>query len=418
MSQLKWTTSDKYPGVRWFSDPERPKLSGGRHDRCFGIRYAVAGRRIEAILGWASESWTEQKASHARQKFIEAAKSGEAASPKEERESVERERRERVRRERHEAKRDVSFRNYFLEVFLPDAELRWKPETTRKSKEHVENWIHPVTGDTPIREIDVSHVQRFRLNLAKAGRSPRTQQYVMRTFTMVWNSALDNGIADRRCPTKAKSVRPPKLDNERQRYLTEEEADKLVACVRARSPQAADMALISLDTGLRFSEIAGLTWGCLDDAGGFLRILNTKSGRDRNVPMTTRAKGLFDNLARGADGALVFPNTLGQRHVQVPSSFKAGIVDAGLNDDAGDPKMRVSFHTLRHTYASRLVQQGVDLYRVQRLLGHSTPVLTARYAKLAADDLREAVESMERREQMRRKPGKVIQMAKGVDGHV
>ena len=126
--------------------------------------------------------------------------------------------------------------------------------------------------------------------------------------------------------------------------------------------------------------------------------------------MTARLKDYFGGLTRGTEGALVFPNTLGQRHMQVPSSFKAGILDAGLNDDGGDPKMRVSFHTLRHTYASRLVQQGVDLYRVQRLLGHSTPVLTARYAKLAADDLREAVESMERREQMRRKPSKVIQM--------
>lgn len=416
MSQLPWTSSDKYPGVRWFDDPERPKLPGGRNDRCYGIRYAVAGRRIEAILGWASDSegWTELKASLKRQKFIEAAKAGGAASPKEERESVERERRERIRRERHEAKRDVSFRSYFLEVFLPDAELRWKPETTRKSKEHVENWIHPVTGSIPLRELDVSHVQRFRLNLAKAGRSPRTQQYVMRTFTMVWNSALDNAIVDRRCPTKAKSVRPPKLDNERQRYLAEEEADRLIACVRSRSPQAADMALASLDTGLRFSEVAGLTWGCVDQAGDFLRILNTKSGRDRHVPMTIRLKVYFGGLARGADGALVFPNTLGQRHVQIPTSFKSGIVDAGLNDDGGDPKMRVSFHTLRHTYASRLVQQGVDLYRVQRLLGHSTPVLTARYAKLAADDLREAVESMERREQMRRTPGKVIQMKKEV----
>ena len=157
-----------------------------------------------------------------------------------------------------------------------------------------------------------------------------------------------------------------------------------------------------------------MTWGCVDQGGDFLRILNTKSGRDRNVPMTARLKGYFGGLVRGADGTLVFPNTLGQRHVQVPTSFKAGIVDAGLNDDGGDPKMCVSFHTLRHTYASRLVQQGVDLYRVQRLLGHSTPVLTARYAKLAADDLREAVESMEQREQMRRTPGKVVQMKKEV----
>jgi site-specific recombinase XerD len=64
--------------------------------------------------------------------------------------------------------------------------------------------------------------------------------------------------------------------------------------------------------------------------------------------------------------------------------------------------MKASFHTLRHTYASRLVQAGVDLYRVQRLLGHSTPVMTARYSKLADDDLRDAVHVMERANETKR----------------
>ena len=62
---------------------------------------------------------------------------------------------------------------------------------------------------------------------------------------------------------------------------------------------------------------------------------------------------------------------------------------------------------LRHASASRMVQAGVDLYRVQRLLGHSTPVMTARYSKLADADLKEAVETMERATEIK-KGAKVI----------
>lgn len=82
--------------------------------------------------------------------------------------------------------------------------------------------------------------------------------------------------------------------------------------------------------------------------------------------------------------------------------------DAKLNEN---PKLRASFHTLRHTYASRMVQAGVDLYRVQRLLGHSTPIMTARYSKLADADLKEAVETMERAAEVK-KGAKVIHLRK------
>jgi len=114
-------------------------------------------------------------------------------------------------------------------------------------------------------------------------------------------------------------------------------------------------------------------------------------------------------MGPGSASVIVFPARKGKVQGQVPSSFKRALVDSKINEGIEDRKLKASFHTLRHTYASRLVQSGVDLYRVQRLLGHSTPVMTARYSKLADSDLKEAVATMEKASMIKkRKGGKVI----------
>ena len=68
-------------------------------------------------------------------------------------------------------------------------------------------------------------------------------------------------------------------------------------------------------------------------------------------------------------------------------SLKTALIKSGISD--------FKFHDLRHTFASQLVRNGVDLYVVQRLLGHATPEMTQRYAHLKADVLKEAIEKID-----------------------
>lgn len=259
-----------------------------------------------------------------------------------------------------------------------------------------------------MRDIGLSHIKKIRAALVRKKRSPRQQQYVFRTFSMVWDAARDHGLVMERSPTKSNSFRLPKVDNERQRYLTTDEEQRLLNAIKKRSKAIHDLAVIALDMNMRFGEIAGLTWSCVDVDQRIVRVLDSK-GRDRFVPMTDRVMGLFESMGQGRLSDLIFPAKGGKRRQQIPSSFVRAVVDAKLNDGIENPKMRASFHTLRHTAASRLVQSGVDLYRVQRLLGHSTPVMTARYSKLANDDLKQAVKRMERKYQGEKNNGaKVI----------
>ncbi|MBI9084200.1 MAG: site-specific integrase [Desulfobacterales bacterium] len=396
-------------GVRYRE--HKTRRHGATPDKYFSFAYWWQGKTVTEGVGWASEGWTPNKCFELLGEIRRNQSRGKGpCTLTEMREEGQREREQARRDAEAREKLDVSFKDFFDDTYFPDAETRWKPETARKAEEHVNNWIDPVTGFTPIKDIKLSHVKKIRANLAREGRSPRTQQYVFRTFAMVWDAARDEGLVSGPSPTKSRSFRLPKVDNERQRYLTTDEETLLLAEVKVRGEAAYRMAILSVDTGMRFKEIACLAWGCVDLEEDSIKVLDSK-GRDRYLPMTTRVKSLLQSMEAGKGKDLVFPTRKGTVQTHVPSSFTRGLADAKLNENIDDPKLKASFHSLRHTYASRMVQAGVDLYRVQRLLGHSTPVMTARYSKLADADLKEAVETMERAAEVK-KGAKVIRLRK------
>lgn len=381
-------------GVRYREHATRKH--GAVPDRYYALSYWYRGRMINEGIGWASGGWKPSKCFEILDQLKQNQKTGQGpCTLAEMRKQFENQKAETEKQRIADNKKNISFKEFFDTVFFPAVKTRWKPQTSIKAEQHVKLWINPVTGETPLKDLSLEHIERIRSNLSEKGRSPRTQQYVFRTFSMVWNAALDYEIVNRKCPTKNGSFRLPKIDNERQRYLTHAEEQKLLSQLLIKSIKTHNMAVVSLDSGLRFGEISALTWGCVDTENGALWVLNTKGKTDRKVPITDRLKDIFQSLGRGKPNELIFPTRTGTRLKEPPATFKQVANDLGLNIGV-DKKMRVTFHTLRHTYASRLVQAGVDLFRVQRLLGHSTPVMTARYSKLADADLRSAVEQMQR----------------------
>ena len=81
---------------------------------------------------------------------------------------------------------------------------------------------------------------------------------------------------------------------------------------------------------------------------------------------------------------------------KVSKSFADTIEELKLNDGITDRKQKITFHSLRHTYATHLYENTHDLYLTQRSLGHSTSTMTARYAKMSENRLREGVSALEK----------------------
>jgi len=152
------------------------------------------------------------------------------------------------------------------------------------------------------------------------------------------------------------------------------------------------MAHFSLQTGARAGEVFSLTWGDIDLFQGTALLRDTKSNKNRPLFLTDEVKTMLARRqtieAKSTD--LVFPDKNGNKIVQISDSFNRAIDKLMLNEGITDRRDKVTFHSLRHTYASMLVQAGVDIYHVKELLGHSSIALTERYSHLSDSTLKQA----------------------------
>jgi integrase len=169
------------------------------------------------------------------------------------------------------------------------------------------------------------------------------------------------------------------------RVVSPEEEEKLL---RNASPYVQDLIRFGLNTGLRIGEIFGLQWANVDLEKSILSVFAPKTQKSRAVPINSDARKVLEYWALGRRNEFVFYNPeTGAPFVDLKVGFGLACRKAGIEG--------VTWHTLRHTFASRLVDRGVDIVTVQQLLGHSTITVTMRYTHTNLDSKRAAVAKLE-----------------------
>jgi integrase len=186
----------------------------------------------------------------------------------------------------------------------------------------------------------------------------------------------------------------PDFDNKKKRYLTRMEADALLDELKRHSKDVHDMTLLSLNAGLRAGEIFSLTWGCVDIERGRLTLLDTKNRETRTAFLNDTAKAMLSSRNRGKHDELVFPNSRGGKILQISDTFNNAVLKIGLNDNVTDRRLKVTFHTCRHSAASWMVDNGTPLYFVKEILGHKHISTTERYSHNAESSLEAAVNAL------------------------
>lgn len=237
--------------------------------------------------------------------------------------------------------------------------------------------VRRLGADTPVRNVTTKKVEEMVSALRKEGNKASTINSKLTKLSVLLKKA------------KRLELIPslPEIEllrgvGKRLRFLTPEEESRLF---NGMLPQWRALSMFLLYSGCRYSEAIDLRWHDITDNKA--TFWETKSGKPRTVPLAFKARvALRWAKRRKLDGPFA-----GIAYETYRNHWKRAKKAAGLTHDP-----LVTPHILRHTCASRLVQRGVSITRVQKFLGHATIDMTMRYAHLAPDDLDVAADALDR----------------------
>ena len=234
-----------------------------------------------------------------------------------------------------------------------------------------------------IRYVDIETYRqklRSKLTVNDTIRADASVNREMACLHHILSKALEWELVERNPFSMGKSLLL-KENNQRIRYLTEEEIGQLLTeC--ATKDHLRRLVVCALNTGMRKGEILSLRWNQIRN--GFIYLEKTKTNERREIPVNEPMEALFKEIRKeqGLTSEYVF--TYAKRTFsRIDRAFHGALNRAGIED--------FKFHDLRHTFASHLVMKGASLKEVQELLGHKTMTMTLRYAHLSQDHKKKAV---------------------------
>jgi integrase/recombinase XerC len=246
-------------------------------------------------------------------------------------------------------------------------------------------------------DVDRLAVRSFVASMARAGLSRTSQGRALSAVRGLFRYAVREGEMP---ANPAHGVKTPKAPKTLPRHLRPGEVETVLEAadsVDRKDPELGlrDRAILELlyATGLRVGELVSLDWGDLDLPGRVLRVLG-KGGKERMVPFGRPAEaalrawlGEWEPVRARAEGAEATsePIFLNHRGGRLTARSVRRVIDRAVETAA--VASGVHPHTLRHTFATHLLENGADLRSIQELLGHSSLSTTQRYTHLDVDRL-------------------------------
>jgi len=269
----------------------------------------------------------------------------------------------------------LKFVEMYLENYAKVNKRSWKDDFYR-----LQGFIE-FFGTVLLHEVSPIDIEKFKLAKLEEGIAKSTVNRYLAILKRMFNIAIEWGYAKDN-PVKRVKFYSEK-DNLKERILTEVEEDRLL---EASSEHLRPILVVALNTGMRRGEILSLKWEQIDLEVKEIRIESTKSGKSRIVDVNSLLSDELEKLKKESrDNQHVFLNPrTGKPYGKLQTSFEGACRRAGIKG--------LRFHDLRHTFASRLVERGVDLIRVKDLLGHSSVKVTERYTHANRDERKKAVE--------------------------
>jgi integrase/recombinase XerC len=286
-------------------------------------------------------------------------------------------------------------------------ERNMSPETIRAYQKDLEQFVRHVSGDGPFDASKVSNavIRQYLAHLSEHAYEKTTIVRKLATIRSFFKFLIRKGYVEQ---NPIAEIRTPKVDKRLPHFLEVNEVEKLLNAPQGASFQAKrDRAILETlySTGLRVSELTGLNLSDVDPTSEVIRARG-KGRRERVIPIGTfalraiqeyldiRTAVLADQAQANMPDSPLFLNRFGQR---LSSRSIRKIMDkyikvTGLN-------MKTSPHTLRHSFATHLLNRGANLRLVQELLGHKHLSTTQVYAHLTTRTIKNAYDEAHPRQE-------------------
>lgn len=265
----------------------------------------------------------------------------------------------------------------YVEEYLPTK----RPKSQCDDRSMIRLSILPAMGTTKVRDVDRTAVRALHRKITQAG-TPNRANAVLRLLSKMFNLAVE---WDMRADNPAKGIQK-NHEEHRERYLSKAEIERLWKALNAEQDrESVGVILLAMLTGARLSEIIKATWDQFDlEQGVWTKpSAHTKQKRTHRAPLTPRVWAMLRAMREeNPHESMLFP--VRAKIGTVRPAWERVRAAAKLDD--------VRFHDLRHSFASLLAGDGVSLLMIGKLLGHTQVKTTARYAHLADQPLRDAVE--------------------------
>ncbi|MEH6792316.1 tyrosine-type recombinase/integrase [Parasphingorhabdus sp.] len=285
--------------------------------------------------------------------------------------------------EKAEAKAVITYGELAIQHLAHAKTYQRAYDTTRI---YVQRHLVPRWGKMRLSDIRQQDIGKWLSEKDQDGLAPATVEKIKAIFSRSFELALQWQLAGITV-NPVRGINRPKFNNKRERFLSPEEVQRLLlACEASDNTQLRAVIGLLLYTGARVSELLFAEWKHVDVEGRRWLIPMSKTGKDRYVPLSKPALEIIEKLPRFDGCPYLVPNPKTQKpYSDLKRAWHTARTAAGLSD--------VRIHDLRHSAASFMINAGIDLFAVGRVLGHADHQSTMRYAHLANDTLLAAVEA-------------------------
>ena len=256
--------------------------------------------------------------------------------------------------------------------------------------------IKPIFGNKNVKNITSLDYENFKQTLVSKDLEAQTVKHQLTLIRTIINYAIKHDILKNFTnPISNGKVKMPEIDNKRQGFLTKKQAKEILEILKSTHTLTYHLTVLLLFTGARFSEITGasdkknkvgdgtpLRWNDVNFNSNTIFLKKTKNGNERYIAINNLLLETLTYLYENKTNDYVISNSAGGIILRMPNYFATAVESIIPDNKKRITKYKITAHSLRHTHASWLAEEGLDILQIKEQLGHKNIDMTMRYAHL------------------------------------